>query len=1084
MANFSFSKSAGHNMRGHKPWERDENGSRDDLETLQFDFDDAPALTLLPAASQVPATASEVQHTSVAHEIARVALRHASSAPEIPQVAAAAGNTDAPDYGKPIELQGTSAPAAQHFNAGSGIVTPPSPQADVPVIVSPPMQGGAPTNSIDEDNLDDLLEQLNSDGVQWEPGTVLRVGFPQSLDDIPDHFRDEDGLDDAEDAAEKGLTFFSSSQQNDTMQALETWSDTANILFTPVDPGEEADIYVYAMIFEGAADASSTGIDSSHGSRIAFNTVGNAWPDLQPGTFGFHAMIHESGHSLGLTHPGDYDAGDDEPPTYEDDADYVEDTIMYSVMSYFDAEYTGYSGDGDGNMSWLATPRSHDMHVMHELYGANWDARSTNSTYGYNAFGVGELYDFTNFGGDDQQENPQLTIWDGGGVDWLDLSDDGSGVTLDLRPGAFSSTHGMTNNLSVAYVPDGAPDDLAGYIENARGGEGDDVITGNDRDNVLRGNGGDDILTGLDGDDELRGGDGDDRLEGGFGLDWFDGGAGADMVDFTYSAANWTVDLSGTLDDPYDVGIWGTANAGGDSETIVNVEDAVMGSGNDHVTGSSLANALHGSDGNDTLIGLAGDDDLFGGDGTDTLDGGDHDDGLRGDAGNDTINGGAGDDFLDGGTDDDTLNGGADDDTMHGRNGNDTINGGTGDDRIWGEAGNDVIDGGSDDDLIVGGDGHDTISGNGGVDDLDGGNGSDTVDYTFSTVSWNVSLTFETATPNIGSAESVRNFEGARMGIGNDYVRATAGANSLYGGAGQDELFGLAGNDWLDGEIGDDLLNGGAGDDFIFGGSGYDIASYADEFAGVLVDLSIAAVQNTIGSGNDLLQSIEGLTGSQHSDWLFGNDLGNQLSGGLGEDQMFGRDGADILIGGDGNDNLFGGLGNDVLSGGNGTDWANYSLEASGVNINLATENVQNTLGAGLDTLISIENVIGTASADLLIGNTGANRLEGGGGNDVITGGAGSDALFGGAGNDNLNGGTGNDVLEGGTGTDWALYHTGLASGITIDLYTDIQVNGGGGVDTLHDIENVWATSFANSLTGNDFSQRAAWRKRQRLDLG
>ena len=35
------------------------------------------------------------------------------------------------------------------------------------------------------------------------------------------------------------------------------------------------------------------------------------------------------------------------------------------------------------------------------------------------------------------------------------------------------------------------------------------------------------------------------------------------------------------------------------------------------------------------------------------------------------------------------------------------------------------------------------------------------------------------------------------------------------------------------------VLNGGAGDDFIIGGSGYDIASYADEFAGVLVDLNV-----------------------------------------------------------------------------------------------------------------------------------------------------------------------------------------------------------------------------------------------------
>ena len=39
---------------------------------------------------------------------------------------------------------------------------------------------------------------------------------------------------------------------------------------------------------------------------------------------------------------------------------------------------------------------------------------------------------------------------------------------------------------------------------------------------------------------------------------------------------------------------------------------------------------------------------------------------------------------------------------------------------------------------------------------------------------------------------------------------------------------------------------------------------------------------------------------------------------------------------------------------------------------------------------------------------------------------------------------------------------------MTIDLFVDDQNTGGGGIDTLHDIENVMGTSFADSLTGND----------------
>jgi len=104
--------------------------------------------------------------------------------------------------------------------------------------------------------------------------------------------------------------------------------------------------------------------------------------------------------------------------------------------------------------------------------------------------------------------------------------------------------------------------------------------------------------------------------------------------------------------------------------------------------------------------------------------------------------------------------------------------------------GADNIEGGDGNDVIAGGDGDDTISGGLGSDDLEGGDGNDIVDYTFSDADWTVSLTFETARLVDGGFifvnESVRNFEGARLGGGNDYVRGTAVANSLYGGAGDD----------------------------------------------------------------------------------------------------------------------------------------------------------------------------------------------------------------------------------------------------------------------------------------------------------
>jgi hypothetical protein len=74
----------------------------------------------------------------------------------------------------------------------------------------------------------------------------------------------------------------------------------------------------------------------------------------------------------------------------------------------------------------------------------------------------------------------------------------------------------------------------------------------------------------------------------------------------------------------------------------------------------------------------------------------------------------------------------------------------------------------------------------------------------------------------------------------------------------------------------------------------------------------------------------------------------------------------------------------------------------------LATAQV--TGGSGTDTLISIENLTGSNSADTLTGSSGANSLNGGTGNDTLAGGTGDDTLDGGTGADLLKGGLGNDT--------------------------------------------------------------------------
>ena len=84
--------------------------------------------------------------------------------------------------------------------------------------------------------------------------------------------------------------------------------------------------------------------------------------------------------------------------------------------------------------------------------------------------------------------------------------------------------------------------------------------------------------------------------------------------------------------------------------------------------------------------------------------------------------------------------------------------------------------------------------------------------------------------------------------------------------------------------------------------------------------------------------------------------------------------------------------------------------------VSLAISGAQDTGGAGIDTLIGIENLTGSASTTSLTGDANANVLSGG------------------AGNDTLDGGAGNDTLDGGAGTDTASYGDAATAAVTVSL--------------------------------------------------
>ena len=270
----------------------------------------------------------------------------------------------------------------------------------------------------------------------------------------------------------------------------------------------------------------------------------------------------------------------------------------------------------------------------------------------------------------------------------------------------------------------------------------------------------------------------------------------------------------------------------------------------------------------------------------------------------------------------------------------------------------------------------------------------------------------------------------ASGGAGNDILEGAALADELRGDGGNDRLFGRAGNDTLEGGAGDDYLEGGAGADDLDGGAGRDRVSYEASAVGVSLAWNGSRI---IGSGGDaegdVLASIEYLVGSAFADVLTANPLaGSTLQGNAGDD---------ILIGGTGSDFLLGDAGADRLLGLGGRDGTSYVTSRGAVRVDLAAGTARGGDAEG-DVLVSIEDVMGSAFADVLEGTSGANRLAGWIGDDVIDGRGGDDELTADLGDDTVHArGDGADRIDGGEGRDLLSYARATA-GVTVDLAAGI----------------------------------------------
>jgi serralysin len=230
--------------------------------------------------------------------------------------------------------------------------------------VDSPSHTGSFTLSTTLNSKNDLIQDILKKATSVTPNAIWKTTPGQTLN-LTYAFMSSNPL-----TSQTGFAAMTSDQQAMVQKALQTVSSLVNITFTLTTDEKNANILYGTSTQSGSSGVTVNAKLNSDGSykqnAVYLNNTGTTLTTLlTSGGFGYQTLIHETGHALGLKHPGEYNASATATTDLSKSAPFAPagwDNTEYTLMSYVTNQYA--LGTAKSSYS------SIDIAALQSLYGA------------------------------------------------------------------------------------------------------------------------------------------------------------------------------------------------------------------------------------------------------------------------------------------------------------------------------------------------------------------------------------------------------------------------------------------------------------------------------------------------------------------------------------------------------------------------------------------------------------------------------------------------------------------------------------------------------------------------------------------